>query len=120
MLVSFGCGTYYCKIKALKRGSLTSDTKGLVKHNAFPCFVVSLVLAYPTISRQAFMMFQCIFLDPINRESTYLIPDLTMKCYGAEHLKWLTCVGMPSHVTVVALLVIGVFFITETSLRPFY
>lgn len=60
----------------------------------FSSVMVVLFMLQPSITSQAFALFNCTSLGD-EQQATYLLADLSIQCYDSEHLTYVLCVGIP-------------------------
>jgi len=69
-------------------------------------------LVLPSIIQQTFLMFSCKDLGDGTTEE-FLLPDMSQRCYDAEHLQWLLTIALP----MLLLWVIGIPLVVLYLLR---
>lgn len=76
--------------------------------------IVLLLLIYPSLTKQALDLFQCITLGDSSTD-VYLLSDLSQQCWTSDHLKWCFGVGIP----MIVLYVIGIPLFSYIRLQAF-
>ena len=85
-----------------------TQTNATIKDKFVVTVCVLIYLMYPTLCKQAFGLFTCLFMEG----KRYLLADLEETCYEGRHVYYVIFVGIPQLIIFVAgLPIVGLYFL---------